>query len=320
MAARKTPPHPIRVAGRQTRTSTAPAFGKIPTFSHRLPARKPRSSSLAARALGQEEEDLELSDASDVDAQLEAVAAAQPRHADPSSLRTLKQSRRTASIYSVTSSDGAVPPPIAPHAPAQAPQRPPVYLRPDLSGHSGLSLAQLPPSAGSSVEALVGSGSTSSRASSRAATEDAPRAHIAVAMYPTPSTSSLSLAPPPSADYPSHLLPLARAPSHALPPYQHAPQQRETPAQRLRRLYLCPWEGSSPRSARATSAAAAAATHEGEKALSLDCRVEDGADAARRRKRLILRGAAALVVLLLLVDLVVLNVRVFSMRDAYYDE
>ncbi|GAA6048598.1 hypothetical protein JCM3770_002048 [Rhodotorula araucariae] len=339
MATRKTPPHPIRIVGRQVRTTTAPAFGKIPTFSNRLPTRKPRLSSLAAASHARAREVLAcaeeraMCDTSDVHAPLAASAAAQirsrvvphttshvvidihsatpnalapspPHPAGPPSTRTHKQIHRTVSICPISPSSGATPPAFPSVAPP-AVQRPPTDLCAVLSVPSGLSLALLPRSA--SIEEVA-----VTEASSRAATDHRP-AHTAVPTHSMAFTSSLSLAPPPSADY--H----AAQQLAALPPYprRHAQQPAgETPAQRLKRLYLCPWEGTSPRSARKV---AATVTGSGEQRLALDGSA-GSAGPARRTKRWILGGAAALVALILVVDLVVLNVRVLTLRDAYYDE
>ncbi|TNY23582.1 hypothetical protein DMC30DRAFT_11385 [Rhodotorula diobovata] len=370
MANRKCPPHPIRVAGRQARTTTAPAFGKVPTFSHRLPPpRKPRTSSLPPSATDKqayEMSDEELSDSSDVDGRLEAIAAAQVssravarlrarptplvavdvhpatptpkapaavepaadqapiRLADPSTLRTLKQSRRTASIYSVSSS-GAV---VGMGVSAQGQQRHQVYLRPDLSGHSGLSLDQVSRTA--TCDALTEDLAVVS-ATAHQPVDVVPDA-VVVQMHHLASSSSLG--PPPSCDYPSAssahpappLIPLHTTTSYALPPsypsvaVPRTAQRRETPSERLKRLYLCPWEAISPRSARRAPVNSPVV---GEKTLPLDKVVvgarEDAAGLSPTSRRLVV-AAGVILTVVLLVDLVVLNIRVFSMRDAYYDE
>ncbi|GAA5945157.1 hypothetical protein JCM3775_004874 [Rhodotorula graminis] len=371
MTARKAPPQPIHVSGRQARTTTSPAFGRIPTFSHRLPARKRMSTTTAGPVVSYERDegsDEEQSDASGVDSELEAIAAAQvsqramarlrtrpvaavvdiqpptpdvepvglaaaargvaapvarPHLAGSSSLVSLKQSRRTASIYSASSSVGVVGMASSVHGQ----QRQPVYLRPDLSGHSGLSLDQLSHTA--ACEALV-DGPAREEAAPRRAPKTA-SASVVVQMHQLASTSSLALAPPPSSDYPSqpHLssLPFHSSkpslppsyPSVAVP--RAAAERRETPAERLKRLYLCPWEALSPRSARRLALASPAYS---EKAGPLDAGAvvaqRSAADGFSRTKRRLVVAGAVILAVVLLVDLVVLNIRIFSMRDAYYDE
>ena len=370
MSIRKAPPQPIRVSGRQARTTTAPAFGRIPTFSHRLPASQHPSTStpsFVARERGDDPGE-DQSGASDDDDELGAIAAAQvsqramvrlrarpaaavvdiqpptpdvlparaaaaapgavgpparPRPAGPSSLSSLKQTRRTASVYSASSSAGVVG--MAPSGEGQ--QRQQVYLRPDLSGCSGLSLDQLSRTA--TCEALVDRPSSDDAAPRRVG--KAASASVVVQMHQLASTSSLALAPPPTADYPSqpHLssLPL-HASSNALPPSypsvavpRAAAERRETPAERLKRLYLCPWEALSPRSARRQALASPAYS---EKPGALDSgnvvAQRSAADGFSRTKRRVLVAGAVILAAVLLVDLVVLNIRIFSIRDAYYDE
>ncbi|GAA5896837.1 hypothetical protein JCM8208_007104 [Rhodotorula glutinis] len=367
MTTRKAPPQPIRVSGRQARTTTSPAFGRIPTFSHRLPRKRVSTTCTATMPMHERDEgsDDEQSDASDVDGELEAIAAAQvsqramarlrtrppaavvdiqpptpdvehvvlaaaapgvvapvarPRLAGPSSLASLKQSRRTASIYSASSSVGVVG--MAPSVHGQPRQQ--VYLRPDLSGHSGLSLDQL--SREATCEALVDGLMSDDTARRRGA-----EASVVVQMHQLPSTSSLALGPPPSSDSPpqSHLfsLPLHSS-THTLPPSypsvaipRAAVEPRETPAERLKRLYLCPWEALSPRSARRQALASPAYS---EKAGPLDTGAvvaqRSAADGFSRTKRRFVVAGAVILAVVLLVDLAVLNIRTFSMRDAYYDE
>ncbi|GAA5843614.1 hypothetical protein JCM9279_000808 [Rhodotorula babjevae] len=368
MATRKAPPRPIRVSGRQARTTTSPAFGQIPTFSHRLPTRKRTSTRPAASTTHDGDESAVEDDVSDDDAELEAIAAAQvsqramarlrarpaaavvdvqpptpdvaqvcaaspalsalaptaqPRPAGPSSLASLKQTRRTASVYSASSSIGVVG--MAPSVQGQ--QRQPVYLRPDLSGCSGLSLDQLSRTA--TCEALVDE-VTSDAAAPRRVRQAAP-ASVLVQMHQLASTSSLALGPPPSSDFPSHAhlasLPLHSS-THTLPPSypsvavpRAAAERRETPAERLKRLYLCPWEALSPRSARRQALASPAYS---EKAGPLDSSVvvaqRPAAEGFSRTKRRLVVAGAVILAVVLLVDLVILNIRIFSIRDAYYDE
>ncbi|BGP16677.1 hypothetical protein JCM10213_000406 [Rhodosporidiobolus nylandii] len=297
-----------------------------------------------------------------------AASSPSPSSRRPAADRAVKQSRRVASIYSISGA-GALG--------ETSSGRDSFYLRPDLSGRSGLSLEQLPRSV--SLEDLTIP--TPGEASSTGAVEGGAlhsRAHsassVTSSLYSTASPSS----PPRGGDAASFADSHVALAAHAVPPAQsqsslpgyasqapsyHPPPQAqrgrfseilaaaatgarpETEADKLKRLYLCPWEGTSPRPATSSTAAAAVAPA---RSRSLRARLGVGASlpssqqrahdpekgnypsyeqvervpspAERRRKRLLPNLAFLLLAVAVLADLIVLNVRVFAGRDAYLSE
>ncbi|GAA6003732.1 uncharacterized protein JCM10292_000708 [Rhodotorula paludigena] len=403
MSDRRTPPRPIHITSRQGRTVGPSAFG-ISTFSQRAP--RPRTSSLPKEAstltsastdrharlaslkgdsqlaavepsLGRPDTTRETAVAVDVHPPTpqdvlhdEVAAKARPDVAD--TVRTLKQTRRTASIYSVSSSVGVV---LAKNGRKDGVSS--IYLRPDLSSASGLSLDQVPRSV--SLEDLRAGGPAASSASqiaeagtrtalqpsllSRSDSEEVSShstvslPHHGTSLSHSSSFLHLNAAQSVVDQPPRHARPPA-PPAHAPPPSYAShravqPSSRtlrtETESERLKRLYLCPWEGAAPldrhgassNGSRTSSTEVALAgvrpraylvggevdlekgayIHD-EQALSRtgngDGRVRS--TALQKRKKALVTVGLALLVLLVVADLIVLNVRVFSLSDAYYDD
>ncbi|GJN90912.1 hypothetical protein Rhopal_003926-T1 [Rhodotorula paludigena] len=235
--------------------------------------------------------------------------------------KTCIATRRTASIYSVSSSVGVVLAKTGRNDGVSS-----IYLRPDLSGASGLSLDQVP---------------RSSSLLSRPDSEEV-SSHSTVSLPHHGTSLSRS----------SSFLHLNAAPSVADQPPRH-PSSRilrtETESERLKRLYLCPWEGGAPldrhgessNGARTSSTEVALAGVRsrsylvgGEVDLEKGAYVHDeqalsrtGNDdgrvrttALQKRKKALVTVGLALLVLLVVADLIVLNVRVFSLSDAYCDD
>ncbi|BGP02439.1 hypothetical protein JCM10021v2_006154 [Rhodotorula toruloides] len=260
-------------------------------------------------------------------------------------LRALRQSRRTASVYSSSSSNGTLE-----IATTQVGRQGGVYLRPDLSGKSNLTLDQLPRTVSLENLGIREAGRSDNEeetlASSTAAAEDVNHRSSSL-IHAAPSTdlptrtSSLSrsssliplagqnIPPPRYQSRPTPPSSLPPRPSHPSPPSSR-PRLNETEAERFKRLYLCPWEGSSPKSLlrRSGREDIAKSTQEKdvdhEKGLPFhvarEVEHQDTRRTTQQRKRLALKIGLGLLVLALFVDLIALNVRVWSLRDAYYDE
>ncbi|BGP08532.1 hypothetical protein OF846_002874 [Rhodotorula toruloides] len=365
MSPRRPPPQPIRIPRRQGRTNVSTNHAAIPTFTRRLPKQIPQApGESSASAPPDSPVDLRV-----VPAQYESRPASTNRLAEiavdiqpptpeaverPSqrrsaeaaaALRALKQSHRTASVYSSSSSNGTLE-----IATTQVGRQGGVYLRPDLSGKSNLTLDQLPRTV--SLEDLVihevgkSDNEEDTLASSTVAAEDVNHRPISLT-HAAPSTdlptrtSSLSRSsslvplagqniPPPR--YQSRPTPPSSLPpraSHPSPPSSRPPRS-ETEAERFKRLYLCPWEGSSPKALlrRSGREDAPGSMQEKEVANEKGLPFHVGCDiqhqgtrrTKQERKRLALKIGLGLLVLALFVDLIALNVRVWSLRDAYYDE
>ncbi|GAA5967742.1 hypothetical protein JCM11641_005752 [Rhodosporidiobolus odoratus] len=295
------------------------------------------------------------------------------RSAESPDDRAVKQSRRVASIYSVTSSAG-----IDGNDPGS------LYLRPDLTGASSLTLAQLPRTVSledltittpgdrslSTTDAVEALSSDPSHCHSRRSLSSSSFAHSTASpssprLAPSLADSRLALAP--------HAAPPARQPtslpdyiSHRAPSYVPASTRnrevlgagpggrRETEADKLKRLYLCPWEGTAPhsvvvgtdggsrppasfaaapmrsrslRSRIGTDNIATSSSRDPEKGGSFEQGVADDrriekapTRAEQRRKRLLVNLVVVFLAAVIFADLLVLNIRVFTGRDAYLSE
>lgn len=368
MSPRRPPPQPIRILRRQGRTDMSTSLASIPTFSRRIPKGQLQAARSSSSSSSESTVDLRAVTAAQVGATPEAsrpvtsrahIALAvdvqpptpetvdsqpQRRSAEAAAaLRALKQSRRTASVYSSSSSNGTLE-----IATTQVGQQGSLYLRPDLSGRSNLTLDQLPRNV--SLEDLVvyhagevGNGEETLVSSTVAAEDVDHHSEPFIQAKPSTSvptrTSSLSrssslvpiapqhIAPPLYQSRPTPPSSLPPRPSHPSPPETRS-QPNETEAERFKRLYLCPWEGSSPKSSLRRGGREAAVQvreeQDPEKGLPFhigrDVGIDKTRSRSRRRKRLALRIGLGLLVVALFVDLIALNVRVWSLRDAYYDE
>ncbi|GAA5865781.1 hypothetical protein JCM8547_002775 [Rhodosporidiobolus lusitaniae] len=281
------------------------------------------------------------------------------RSAESLQTRAAKQSRRVAPIYSITSSAGGVGPAVV-----------------DLSGSSSLTLNHLPSSV--SLEDLtIHTADVSSTGAVEHVNGDLSQQHSrstssASSLYSTASPSS-PVHPPSSTG--SHL-PLS---THAFPPAQSSLPDYYTPcaagaaaaqpapplvagepsrfrevlgtgpggpiemeADRLKRLYLCPWEAKSPpRPSRDRERSASLRSRSGAVGVGVylprrDVDVQDPEKggfeeeqvggtamqtrAEKRRKQLVINLALVLLGAAIFADLLVLNIRVFTGRDAYLSE
>ncbi|GAA5878228.1 hypothetical protein JCM1840_004042 [Sporobolomyces johnsonii] len=341
-----------------TRSSSAPAFGIISTYSQRVPRSRSALAKVPPADQTRKQEEgrpsMSSSDGSEDDFELEKVTVAQvssqPRlkpvnislglqpptpdvhslptpepaqrrhaHSDDASTRSLKQQRRTASIYSNTSVVGD---------PTSRPNS--AYLSSDggLFSHSNLSAESLALPAPQPVDSSSGTfSSPPSVSASRPSPSIAPsyRSDAGHSAPPSlaPSSSTTSLVPVPAAPLPAY---------SARQALGEGPSGRpETAADRLKRLYLCPWDAVSPRSylrersnsgSRTTTAQERARASDPEKGLNADAdgHVESAAEGGRSRvQRSRVRLFTNLVVLLcvaaLVADLIVLNVRSFRRED-----
>ncbi|GAA6039434.1 hypothetical protein JCM8097_009544 [Rhodosporidiobolus ruineniae] len=282
------------------------------------------------------------------------------RSADDPNLRALMQSRRVASIYYVASSaaDGN-----------GENGRDSFYLHPDLSGASGLSLDQVPRTV-SLEDVTTQSMVATTRSTTGHAVETGTRARTLSSpssVYSTPPASSPSSAHPPSLA-PSTLpfAVYAAPPAHqpypsvaSLPSYPSLPGPNppsnpsrfrevlgagpggppETEADHLKRLYLCPWEGSSP--SKPVAAGRRGSLMRRSKVVGVGAALSQGArdpekggwveevehaervqpsKAEQQRRKLLVTLALVLLGSAIFADLLVLNVRVFAGRDAYLRE
>ncbi|GAA5820697.1 hypothetical protein JCM11251_003116 [Rhodosporidiobolus azoricus] len=280
-------------------------------------------------------------------------------------VRAIKQSRRVASIYSISSSTGG-----------KIGERDSWYLRPDLSGASSLTLDQLPRTV--SLENLTIHSVAPSGVSTTGAVETLNSASRPTHSRQSSFSSLCSTASPSSPvstgapsiadsrlDLTTHAAPPAAQPQReqqyttSLPPCTTRPRRFsrpsrpgasaacETEGDRLKRLYLCTWEGTSPkppasgeeavsrsRSVRSRVIGVGASLHgptsDPEKSAAwAEKDVEAAAGvmeeqvpsrAERHRKRLLINLLLILLGALVFADLLAMNVRVFAGRDAYLSE
>ncbi|GEM09999.1 pathogenesis-related protein 1-like protein [Rhodotorula toruloides] len=285
MSPRRPPPQPIRISRRQGRTEASTNHAAIPTTNHaaiptftrRLPKEGPQAATnmFSGSSPASPVDSLTAHAAHGSPAQyrsrppsgkiLVAVAVdvqpPTPEVIEPSSrrrsaeaaaaLRALKKCRRTASVYSSSSSNGTLE-----IAATQVGRQGGVYLRPDLSGKSNLTFDQLPRTV--SLEDLVvrePGNEEETLASSTIAAENVdqrsepliratPPSNLPIrSSYLSRSSSLVPLTgqhiPPPR--YQSRSTPPSR-PSHPSPLSARS-RRNETEAERFKRLYLCPWEG-----------------------------------------------------------------------------
>ncbi|GAA5983880.1 hypothetical protein JCM10908_005960 [Rhodotorula pacifica] len=239
-------------------------------------------------------------------------ATSRPR--DQSGLCADKQSRRTASLHSVlslaeeggdeASNDNDNDNDAVEVIRIDSHQGESFYLKPDLTGASGLSIAQFEAHgrshSSSSTETLV----------------DARPLHL----DPTPPTLQ------------QYHVRAKSAPTESSSRTLHAPRRQKLEELfEVPRSYLCPWEEinapPSPRHYR--NASTAIKEKEKEKPLPLPATAaspELTSTTTRRRQRgewqrnHAVTAALVLLTVLILTDLVALNIRVWSLRDAYYDE
>ncbi|GAA5902604.1 hypothetical protein JCM6882_009330 [Rhodosporidiobolus microsporus] len=282
-------------------------------------------------------------------------------------LRAVKQSRRVASIYSISSSSG------------NGTERDSFYLRPDLSGASSLTLDQLPrtvsledltirsvaPSGVSTtgaVETLSHSRTSSSSSSLYStASPSSPVGTVAPSIADSRLALTSHAAPPATTSQPHHqpsssISSTRTRTAAAARPVSTASTSRfrevlgtgpggprETEADRLKRLYLCPWEGTSPKPAAGevarsrsrrsrvmgVGASLGVTSRDPEKGGWEEKDVEAAQEeegqkvpsrAEQKRKRLLVNLALVFLAALVFADLIVLNVRVFTGRDAYLSE
>ncbi|GAA5958071.1 hypothetical protein JCM21900_003577 [Sporobolomyces salmonicolor] len=336
-----------------SRSSSAPAFGIISTYSQRVPrSRSALAKAPSANQTRKQEQgrtSMSSSDESESDFELDQVTVAQvssqprlkpvnislgiqpptpnahslpapepARHRNPpsddASTRSLKQQRRTASIYSNKS---AVDDPT--YRPNSA------YLSSDAGtffSHSNFSAESLALPALQPVDSSGGTFAPASMSSSR------PSPSVAPSYRPDAGHSApISLAPL------SAIPSLVPVPAAALPAYSaraalgDGPSGRpETEADRMKRLYLCPWDAVSPRSylRERSSSASRPREHERardpEKGVSADCHAESvvqgGRSSAQMDRVRIIRNLGLLLgAAVLVADLIVLNVRSFRRED-----
>lgn len=331
----------IRVPGSShSRTHSTPAFGKISTYSHRVgprrpPVQRPQTSAVAPRPRTRsdpldtishpypddsEEERLDespfgdnFSDSSDLDVAhvLKARRACAPSHPHNHStinlgiepptpdlsragtdITALKHSRRTASIYS--SSDVATLPSLPPSPTG-------TYI--------SVSLANFGSSNNSSL--AIAPFSISDAGSSRIANSLASRSSSSLEVHAVRTLSRQSTR--------SNVIPPAyeRQDSTNRTVLGEGPGgRRETPADRLKRLYLCPWETLSPNTYRLRKEASGNSStvdlekqqHPHQQQLSPPSPTR----AQSRRIKLLSSICLSLLSLLIFIDLIVLNVRSFN--------
>ncbi|GAA5950557.1 hypothetical protein JCM3765_000528 [Sporobolomyces pararoseus] len=272
----------IEVPSSQARSSS-PAFGKISTYSHRLPKTVRSHHTKAGVTKGIEGPHMDSEEEDDVGADLERVAKAQitkplparrrtpihvisfgvqpPSPLKPSrsiedpviyrkvppgstqggslSIQSIKQQRRTASIYStcstVSNSDPSLP-----------------YLRPISVSLSHANVSQDSLSENSAPPRPLSEISSSTDTSSSRTIRPAlpPPASRPVNLPSNLPLYPISLAPvpqriPPNYSVSSNTSSHSRSLSHSRTPASTQPD--ETPAaERLKRLYLCPWESKDP--------------------------------------------------------------------------
>lgn len=280
----------IRVPGRSERShgTTTPAFGLISSYSQRVPARRPSSSapsSLPPSTSQPTQPCAETPTDETVVTETLNTASSDWQGADSA----ITQARRTASILSLT---GALD----------------LHQAPSTTSPTGTYVSVVhPPSNTTSASATRtngGAGASITRSSSllrltgRRGTTREERKKRRRAQLPAyerqPSETVISVRAA-----------LAESPS-AL-----KEMGKETEADKLKRLYLCPWDALSPRSFRAQRGKPQSAEFGSDKQLPLPVTTNPASPSTSSRLKLVKTIFLALLILLLAVDLVLLNLRSF---------